>query len=82
MFLCLLLAWWLLRARFLATLTLFTKITAGLIAARTARGRWLLLALRLDAAERAAQFFKLTFVGDFLALGNLDQLEDFVHLVV
>jgi hypothetical protein len=44
--------------------------------------RRLLLALRLDAAERAAQFLDLAFIGDFLPLGNFNELEDFVHLVV
>ncbi len=74
--------WWLARSRFLSALTLLAKITTRLITARTARGRWLLLALRLNTAECAAQFFKLAFVGNLLAFGNLDQLENFVHLVV
>ena len=42
----------------------------------------LLVALRLDAAERAAQLLYLAFVGELLALGNLDELENLVHLVV
>jgi hypothetical protein len=44
--------------------------------------RRLLLALRLDAAERAAQFLDLAFVGDLLALGDFNEFEDLVHLVV
>lgn len=39
-------------------------------------------ALRLDAAERAAQFVQLPFIGEFLALGDFDEFKDFVHLVV
>ena len=43
---------------------------AGLIAAR-----------RLDAAEGAAEFLNLTFVGELLAFGDLDEFEHFVELI-
>lgn len=42
----------------------------------------LLRTLRLDVAERAAQFINFPLVGELLALGNLDQFEHFIHLVV
>ena len=38
--------------------------------------------MRLDAAERAAEFFQLAFVGEFLALGDLDEFQNFIHLIV
>jgi hypothetical protein len=40
------------------------------------------LTLRLDAAQRAAEFIKLALVGDFLSLGNFDEFEHFVQLIV
>ena len=41
-----------------------------------------LLTLRLDTAERTAKFLNLAFVGELLALSDLDELKDFVHLIV
>ena len=40
------------------------------------------LTLRLNAAQRAAQLFEFTLIGDFLTLGNLDEFQNFVHLIV
>ena len=42
----------------------------------------MLLALRLDATQRAAELLDLAFVGELLALSNLDEFENFIHLVV
>jgi len=36
---------------------------------------------RLDAAQRAAEFFDLAFVGQFLAFGEFHEFEDFVQLI-
>ena len=41
----------------------------------------MLAAGRLDAAQRAAQFINLAFVGQLLAFGNLNEFEHFVELV-
>jgi hypothetical protein len=41
----------------------------------------LLAAGRLDAAQRAAQFVNLAFVGQLLTFGNLNEFEHFVELV-
>jgi hypothetical protein len=41
----------------------------------------LLAAGRLDAAQRAAQFVNLAFVGQLLTLGDLNEFEHFVELV-
>ena len=75
-------------AGFVAPLILLAIIATGFIPARlipaqiAGRQRWLLLAAgRLDTAERAAKFFDLSFVGELLALGDLDELKHFVELV-
>ena len=39
------------------------------------------MARRLDAAQRAAEFFNLAFVGQLLAFGEFHEFEDFVQLV-
>jgi hypothetical protein len=71
-------AWWLLLARFVTAWlgTLRRLGTLRLIMRRR------LLPLRLDAAQCAAKFLKLAFVGDFLPLGDFDEFQNFVHLVV
>lgn len=73
---------------FIAALVLIAIITArliatGLIAARLALLLlWRLLAARrLDAAEGAAKFFDLAFIGELLALGDFDKFEDFVEMI-
>jgi len=38
-------------------------------------------ARRLDAAKRAAKFINLALVGQFLALGDLDQFKHFVEMI-
>ena len=35
----------------------------------------------LDAAQRAAEFINLAFIGQLLALGEFDEFEDFIQLV-
>jgi hypothetical protein len=78
-----------LNRRLFAALSLFAEIAARLvparfIAARAAGGlRWrlLLATRRLDAAERAAEFFNLALVGELLALGDFDEFEHFVEVV-
>jgi hypothetical protein len=59
---------------------MFPVAAMGVLVARTAR-RLLLMAWRLDAAERAAKFVNFALIGKFLALGHLDQFQDFVQLV-
>ena len=55
-------------------------IAAGLAALKWLRRRG--TALRLDAAEGAAEFIQFAFVGELLALGNFDEFQNFIHLVV
>jgi hypothetical protein len=65
---------------------------AWFVAARLGALRWLgtlrlimrrrLRTLRLDAAQRPTKFLKFAFVGDFLPLGDFDEFQNFVHLVV
>jgi len=63
-------------------------LLARFLAARLGPLRWLealgrlLLPLRLDTAQRAAQLLKLTFVSDFLPFGDLYEFKHFIHLVV
>jgi hypothetical protein len=63
------------------------NIFAGFVASRprffAARAalRLRLVARRLDAAERAAEFVNFALVGNFLALGQLDEFENFIQLV-
>ena len=53
--------------------------TAGLALLRR---RLLGLARRLDTAERPAQFFQFAFIGQLLPLGDFDEFQNFIHLVV
>ena len=39
------------------------------------------LARRLDAAKRAAKFFDLAFVGEFLAFGDFHEFEHFIEMI-
>ncbi len=72
--------------RVAAWLTLVALITR-FIPARAALGkllllrRRLLLTRRLDAAECAAQFLNLTFVGELLAFGHFDEFKHLVQLI-
>jgi hypothetical protein len=73
-----------LTTRFLTTRTRFMVAAMRFLAARrTGMGRLLLLrlALRLDAAEHAAQLVQLAFVRQLLAVGNLDEFEDAIKFV-
>ncbi len=58
-------------------------VTTGLIAARLALLLlWRLLATRrLDAAEGAAKFLDLAFIGELLALGDFDKFQNFVEMI-
>lgn len=61
-------------------------VTRFIAARRTGRewfatGRRQLSSRRLDAAESAAKFVNLAFVGELLTLGDLDEFEHFVELV-
>ena len=78
---------------FVAALVLIAKITARLIAAgfvttrlvptgiALLRLRRRLATRRLDAAEGAAKFLDLALVGEFLALGNFDEFQNFVEMI-
>ncbi len=68
-------------AFFLARMMFPMAATAMRVIVTRPAWRLLLEARRLDAAERAAEFFNLAFVGQFLALGKLDQFKNFVQLV-
>jgi hypothetical protein len=67
-------------ARFVAS-AVFPGAAMRLIVARTTSNVLLLVARRLDAAEGAAKLVNLPLVGQFLALGQLDQFENFVQLI-
>jgi hypothetical protein len=75
--------------RFVAALVLVAIISTGFVTARlvtawvTRRRLWLLLfaTRRLDAAERAAKFFNLPFVGQLLAFGDFDEFQNFVEMI-
>ena len=57
-------------------------IAARLVPARTAVGRRQgLMTRRLDAAQRAAEFVNLAFIGQLLALGKFHEFQDFVQLI-
>ena len=66
-------------ARLVVARGLFLVAALRLVMARAAHGQ--LVARRLDAAERAAEFLNLALVGELLALGEFDEFEDFVQLV-
>ena len=70
-------------ARFLVAGAMFPVAAAmGFVVPRSARLMLLVhLPRRLDTAERPAKFFDLPFVGEFLALGHLDQFKDFIQKV-
>lgn len=63
--------------RFLATRLMARRLVRMRVMMRGRRR-----ALRLDAAERTAQFVQLPLIGELLTLGDFDKLKDFVHLVV
>jgi hypothetical protein len=61
-----------------------TRSLIAITALRFVRARgahWRLETRRLDAAQRAAEFVNLAFVGNFLALGQLYKFENFVKLI-
>ena len=60
----------------------FRRRTARFVTTRLETGRRLRATLRLDAAERAAKFVQLAFIGELLALGDFDEFQNFIHLVV
>jgi hypothetical protein len=72
------------RRRRLLTFRLGTTrfVTARFVTARLETWRRLRAALRLDAAERAAEFVQLAFISELLALGDFDEFQNFIHLVV
>ena len=71
-----LVAW---RARLVAAWSMFLVGAMRFVVARSARRR--LVARRLDAAERSAQLFNLALIGEFLALGDFDEFQNFVELI-
>ncbi len=73
---------WARLARFV-TARIFTTlvVAAGFIAPRTTLLRLRYLTGRIDAAEGAAQFVQLALVGEFLALGEFDEFQNFIQLV-
>jgi hypothetical protein len=66
---------------FFVARAVFPGAALGLFITRTACRMLRLMAGRLNAAERAAQFLNLPLIGQFLAFGNLNQFKDFVQLV-
>jgi len=42
---------------------------------------WLFAARRLNAAQCAAQFFNLAFIGQLLALGDLHEFQHFIQMI-
>ena len=64
---------------FFAVLVVFARGAGRIVVARVAES--LRLAGRLDAAERAAEFVNLAFVGELLPLGDFDQFEHFVEMI-
>lgn len=64
---------------FLAMLAVIARTALRFVVARVAES--LRLARRLDAAERAAEFVNLAFVGELLPLGDLDQFQHFVEMI-
>lgn len=75
---------------FLRLLALFRRLPAGFFPARLMPLRLrmmmvrllLLLALRLNPAQRTAQLFNLAFIRQFLAFSDLDEFQNLVHLIV
>ena len=65
--------------RFVVAVPRITRPALRFVVARLAKS--LRLARRLDASERAAEFFNLAFVGEFLAFGDFDEFEHFVEMV-
>ncbi len=47
-----------------------------MLASLTPAAAWL-----LQLAQQPAEGINLAFIGDFLALGKLDQLQSFLHLI-
>ncbi len=75
------LRFWLRRTRFFGALNGFAWC-ARFIATLWRRAKWRRFpARRLDATKRAAKFVNLALVGEFLALGDLDEFQHFVELV-
>jgi hypothetical protein len=76
-----LIAAWLIAAKFFTARPLIAVAAMRILAVRRTGMGWLglRLARRLDAAEHAAQLFQFTFIGELLALGNLDQFENSVE---
>jgi hypothetical protein len=60
-------------------LTVFTRSAGRIVVTRVTES--LRLARWLDAAERAAEFVNLAFVGELLAFGDLDEFEHFVEMI-
>jgi hypothetical protein len=56
-------------------------VAAGLAALKLLRRRSG-TALRLDAAEGAAEFVQFAFIGELLALGDFHEFQNFIHLIV
>jgi hypothetical protein len=60
---------------------MIARAAMGVFVAGAARRMLLLVAERLDAAERAAKFINLALIGELLALRQFDQFKNFVQLV-
>lgn len=64
------------------TLLIATRFVAAGLMPLLLRLILLWLTLRLDAAQGATQFIQFPLVGELLALGNFNQFQNLVHLIV